>query len=146
MPGVIERPPLPAGPFVVVGLARSGVAAALALRARGAEVVGCDAGPVGDDVRDRLTAAGVAVHAPSEGVGLLAPAATVVKSPGVPQDAPVITAARRLGARVIGELEIGWRLMANEVIVVTGSNGKTTTAELIRHVHREARPPVGVAG
>jgi len=146
MPGVIERPPLPAGPFVVVGLARSGVAAALALRARGAEVLGCDSGPVGADVRARLEAAGVAVHAPSEGVGLLAPAATVVKSPGVPQGAPIVSAARRLGARVVGELEIGWRLLPNEVVAVTGSNGKTTTAELIGHMHREAGVPVAVAG
>jgi UDP-N-acetylmuramoylalanine--D-glutamate ligase len=146
MPGVIERPPLPAGPFVVVGLARSGVAAALALRARGAEVTSCDAQPVGDDVRARLAAAGVAVHAPSEGVGLLAPASTVVKSPGVPQDAPVVATARRLGARVVGELEIGWRLLPNELIAVTGSNGKTTTAELIGHIHRAAGAPVVVAG
>ena len=51
MPGVIDRPPLPPGPFLVVGLARSGIAAALALRARGGEVAGCDAGAVGDDVR-----------------------------------------------------------------------------------------------
>ena len=48
---VIARPPLPPGPLLVVGLARSGVAAALALRARGAEVVGCDAHAVGDEVR-----------------------------------------------------------------------------------------------
>jgi UDP-N-acetylmuramoylalanine--D-glutamate ligase len=146
IPGVIERPPLPAGPFVVVGLARSGVAAALALRARGAEVVACDAQAVAEDVRERLTAAGVTVHAPSEGVGLVAPAATVVKSPGVPQDAPIVTTARRLGARVVGEIEIGWRLLPNEVVAVTGSNGKTTTAELIGHMHREASRPVTVAG
>jgi UDP-N-acetylmuramoylalanine--D-glutamate ligase len=143
---VIERPPLPAGPFVVVGLARSGVAAALALRARGAQVVGCDAGAVDDAVRARLEAVGVAVHAPSEGVALLAPAATVVKSPGVPQDAPVISTALRLGARVVGELEIGWRLLPNELVAVTGSNGKTTTAELIGHIHREAGRSVVVAG
>ena len=146
MPGVIERPPLPAGPFVVVGLARSGVAAALALRARGAEVVACDAQAVGDDVRERLRAAGVTVHAPSEGVDLVAPGVTLVKSPGVPQDAPVVATARRLGARVVGEVEIGWRLLPNEVVAVTGSNGKTTTAELIGHIHREASRSAIVAG
>jgi UDP-N-acetylmuramoylalanine--D-glutamate ligase len=146
MPGVIARPPLPAGPFVVVGLARSGIAAALALRARGAEVVACDAQPVDDDVRERLVAAGVAVHAPSEGVALVAPASTVVKSPGVPQEAPVVATARRLGARVVGEVEIGWRLLPNEFVAVTGSNGKTTTVELIGHIHREAGRPVVVAG
>ena len=146
MAGVIERPPLPAGPFVVVGLARSGVAAALALRARGAEVAACDARAVEEDVRARLDGAGVVVHAPSDGVGLPAPASTVVKSPGVPQDAPVIARARLLGARVVGELEIGWRLLPNDLLAVTGSNGKTTTVELIGHVHRKAGLPVVVAG
>jgi UDP-N-acetylmuramoylalanine--D-glutamate ligase len=143
---VIARPPLPPGPFLVVGLARSGIAAALTLRARGGEVVGCDSGPVSDDARADLEAAGVAVHAPAEGVELLASASTVVKSPGVPQQAPVIAGARRQGLRVVGEVEIGWRLLANEFIAVTGSNGKTTTAELIGHVHREAARPVVVAG
>jgi UDP-N-acetylmuramoylalanine--D-glutamate ligase len=146
MPGVIERPPLPAGPFLIVGLARSGVAAALALRARGAEVAACDANAIDDDVRVRLEAAGVAVHAPSDGLALLAPASTIVKSPGVPRTAAVVASARRLGARVVGELEIGWRLVGNELLAVTGSNGKTTTVELIGHVHREAGRPVVVAG
>jgi UDP-N-acetylmuramoylalanine--D-glutamate ligase len=145
-PSVIARPPLPPGPFLVVGLARSGVAAALALRARGGEVVGCDASAVNDEVRAELAAAGVPVHAPGEGVELLASASTVVKSPGVPQQAPVVAAALRQGLRVIGELEIGWRLLANDFVAVTGSNGKTTTAEAIGHVHRTAGRPVVVAG
>jgi UDP-N-acetylmuramoylalanine--D-glutamate ligase len=143
---VIERPPLPPGPFLVVGLARSGVAAALALRARGGEVVACDAAPVSDDTRAELAAAGVPVHAPTEAVELVARASTVVKSPGVPQQAAVVAAARREGLRVIGELEIGWRLLTNEFIAVTGSNGKTTTAEWIGHVHRAANVEVVVAG
>jgi len=143
---VIVRPPLPAGPFLVVGLARSGVAASLALRARGAEVLGCDAGEVTADIRAALEAAGVAVHAPSDGLGLLRRASTVVKSPGVPQEAPVVAAARHAGTRVVGELEIGWRLLRNPVVAVTGSNGKTTTVELVGHIHREAGVPVAVAG
>jgi UDP-N-acetylmuramoylalanine--D-glutamate ligase len=146
MTGVIPRPPLPPGPFLVVGLARSGLAAALALRARGEEVVGCDAGPVPDDVRARLTAAGVEVRAPSEGVELLAAARELVKSPGVPKEAAVIAAARTQGIPVLGELELGWRLLDQEFIAVTGSNGKTTTTELIGHIHREAGLPVSVAG
>jgi UDP-N-acetylmuramoylalanine--D-glutamate ligase len=144
--GVIARPPLPPGPFLVVGLARSGIAAALTLRARGGEVAGVDSGPVAPGVRAELERAGVAVHAPAEGVDLLASVSTVVKSPGVPQQAPVIAAARRQGLRVVGEVEIGWRLLPNEFIAVTGSNGKTTTAELIGHIHREAGRPVTVAG
>jgi UDP-N-acetylmuramoylalanine--D-glutamate ligase len=140
------RPPLPAGPFVVVGLARSGLAAAAALREQGAEVRACDTGPIPDDARALLDAAGVQVRAPDAGLDLLPGARTLVKSPGVPQEAPVVRAARERGMTVVGELEIAWRLLPNDVIAVTGSNGKTTTVELIGHVHREAGLPVAVAG
>ena len=143
---MIARPPLPPGPLLVVGLARSGVAAAIALRARGAEVVATDAAPVADDVRAGLEAAGIGVHAPSDGLALLGGVATVVKSPGVPAEAPVVAAAQRLGTRIVGELEIGWRLLPNQFVAVTGSNGKTTTVELIGRIHREAGAGVVVAG
>src|SRR3954469_10906449 len=140
------RPALPTGPFLVVGLARSGVAAALALREQGADVVGCDAGDVVPEARAQLERAGVAVHAPDEGVELVATARTLVKSPGVPQEAPAVRLARARGLLVVGELEIGWRLLPQGFVAVTGSNGKTTTVELIGHVHREAGVPVTVAG
>ena len=68
---VLPRPPLPPGPYLVVGLARSGVAVALALRGRGAAVAGCDAGAVSDERRAELEAAGVAVHAGTLGLELL---------------------------------------------------------------------------
>jgi UDP-N-acetylmuramoylalanine--D-glutamate ligase len=74
------------------------------------------------------------------------PPATLVKSPGVPQDAPVVVRARAGGLEVMGELELGWRLVPNEFIAVTGTNGKTTTAELIGAMHRAAGVPVAVAG
>jgi UDP-N-acetylmuramoylalanine--D-glutamate ligase len=137
------RPPVPPGPYLVVGLARSGVAAALAMRARGEEVIGCDAGV--PDV-GRLREAGVEVHVQTQGSELAARARTLVKSPGVPREAAVVTAARERGATVIGELELAWRLIPNEFIAVTGTNGKTTTTELIGHIHREAGLPVAVAG
>ena len=70
----------------------------------------------------------------------------VVKSPGVPAQAPVIAAARERGLPVLGEVEFAWRLIPNEFIAVTGTNGKTTTTELIGHIHREAGRPVAVAG
>ena len=137
------RPPLPPGPFLVVGLARSGVAAALALSARGEEVIGCDAGApeVG-----RLRDAGVEVHLDASGEHLAARARTLIKSPGVPQDAPAVVAARHRGVPVLGELELAWRLIPNEFIAVTGTNGKTTTTEWIGHIHDEACLPVAVAG
>jgi UDP-N-acetylmuramoylalanine--D-glutamate ligase len=140
---VKPRPPLPRGPFLVVGLARSGVAAALALRARGEEVIGVDeaapeVGPLSD--------AGVEVHLQADGAALVERARAVVKSPGVPQLAEAVVAARRRGLPVIGELELAWRLLPNEWIAVTGTNGKTTTVELLGYVHREAGLPVAVAG
>ncbi len=144
------RPLLPGGPYLIVGLARSGVAAALALRAHGEEVIGCDAGPPGtpalDDAARRLSAAGVEVHLDASGAALAARAGTLIKSPGVPQNAPVVVAARARGVPVVGELELAWRLLENEFVAVTGTNGKTTTTEWIGHIHREAALPVAVAG
>lgn len=138
------RPDLPPGPYLVVGLARSGIAAALALRARGEEVLGVDAGaPDGLEV---LVEAGVDLHLREQGVALLERARTLVKSPGVPAQAPVIAQARLRGMSVIGELELAWRLLPNEFIAVTGTNGKTTTVELVGHIHREAGLAVAVAG
>jgi UDP-N-acetylmuramoylalanine--D-glutamate ligase len=144
------RPPLPPGPYLVVGLARSGVAAALALRMRGAEVIGVDAGRVDArglaDAAGRLVEAGVEVRLDASGVDLAARARTLIKSPGVPHHAPVVQAARARGTPVLGELELAWRLIPNQFIAVTGTNGKTTTTEWIGHVHVEAGLPVAVAG
>src|SRR6476646_4165373 len=99
MRGVIARPPLPEGPFVVVGLARSGLAASLALAERGEAVVATDARVVDGEQRHRLEAAGVTVRDGEAGAEVLAGARTVVKSPGVPQEAAVIVAARERGVR-----------------------------------------------
>jgi UDP-N-acetylmuramoylalanine--D-glutamate ligase len=147
---VKSRPALPPGPYLVVGLARSGVAAALALRARGEEVIGCDVGALQDPqlaaAAGRLRQAGVEVHLDASGDVIAARARTLIKSPGVPQDAPAVLAARSRGISVLGELELAWRLLPNEFIAVTGTNGKTTTTEWIGHIHREAGLPAAVAG
>jgi UDP-N-acetylmuramoylalanine--D-glutamate ligase len=125
---VKPRPPLPGGPYLVVGLARSGLAALQVLRARDERAEGTDSRLGGD------------------GVAELEHARAVVKSPGVPAEAPVIAQARERGLPVLGEVEFAWRLIPNEFIAVTGTNGKTTTAELIGHIHREAGLAVTVAG
>jgi UDP-N-acetylmuramoylalanine--D-glutamate ligase len=137
------RPPLPEGPFLILGLARSGSAAALALRARGLEVIGAD---TGEPPIAHLENAGVEVHSQSTGVDLLARARTLVKSPGIPSSAPAVIGARQRGLEVVGELELAWRLIANEFLAITGTNGKTTTTELIGHIHRVAGLSVAVAG
>ena len=132
------RPPLPDGPYLVVGLARSGTAAARMLREHG-EVVGVDSGTpeLPADIDARLSVDGVELL---DGVGC------VVKSPGVPNEAPVIVAARQRGVAVLGELELAWRLLPNPLVAVTGTNGKTTTTELLAAIWREADLPVAVAG
>jgi UDP-N-acetylmuramoylalanine--D-glutamate ligase len=134
------RPPLPPGPWLVVGLARSGIAAGRALTARGEDVVGVDAGhPEGE--------AGFSVRLGTDGLAELERAAAVVKSPGVPREAPVIAAARSRGVPVLGELELAWRLLDTQPwVVITGTNGKTTTTELLGAIYREAGLPHAVVG
>lgn len=138
------RPPLPGGPYLVVGLARSGRAAARLLAGRGERVTGCDSGsPEG---AEELGAAGVDVRLSTDGVGLLGGTGCLVKSPGVPPEAPVVAAARERGVAVLGELELAWRLLGNRFVAVTGTNGKTTVTELLGHLWRAAGEPVAVAG
>jgi UDP-N-acetylmuramoylalanine--D-glutamate ligase len=138
------HPELPEGPFLVVGLARSGQAAARLLAGRGEDVVGVDSGdPKG---AAGLAGAGVEVVLDTDGLAQLDGTRTVVKSPGVPREAPVIAAALERGIDVIGELELGWRAIPNRFLAVTGTNGKTTTAELLGHLYRTAAEPVAVAG
>jgi len=139
-----QRPPLPEGPFLVVGLARSGVAAAEALRARGERVYGTDSG--NPPAAARLAELGVEVVLDGDGTELLDRVSAVVKSPGVPASAPPIEGARERGIEVLGELELGWRMLPNRFVAVTGTNGKTTVAEWLGHVWREAGAEVVVAG
>ena len=143
-PGLKPRPPLPEGPFLVVGLARSGAAIASVLAERGETVLGVDSGT--PEEAAGLERAGVEVSLGVDGTRQLDRARTLVKSPGVPQDAPVVEAARQRGVEVTGELELAWRLIPNPFCAVTGTNGKTTTTELIGHLHRTAGRPVVVAG
>ena len=102
------RPPLPPGPYVVVGLARSGRAAALALAQRGEQVIGLDAGA--PDGLEELAASGVEVHADAQATALPPSARALVKSPGVPPQAPAIadcSAIRILAFVVHGIVSVG---------------------------------------
>jgi UDP-N-acetylmuramoylalanine--D-glutamate ligase len=116
------RPPLPPGPYLVVGQGLSGRAVAALL----------------DDV--------IAVDNDAEGMAYLADVRTVVKSPGIRPSVELIRAAHAAGKIVVGELEMAWRLLPNEFIAVTGTNGKTTTAALLGEIHRLAEIPHAVAG
>jgi UDP-N-acetylmuramoylalanine--D-glutamate ligase len=120
------------------------VAAAEMLVARGEEVIGVDSGhPEG---AAGLAGLGVEVSLDGQGIEHLERVRTVVKSPGVPREAPVIEAALRRGVEVSGELELAWRAIPNRFAAITGTNGKTTTAELLGHLYRTAGEPAAVAG
>src|SRR5581483_551750 len=130
---------------LVLGLARSGQAAALALARRGAAVVGADRAVELD--AGRLEAAGVEVRAGSEEEALLEGVELVVKSPGVPAESPLAAAARARGLPIWSEVELGYRLLhGNPLVGVTGTNGKTTTTELLGAIFRAAGRDVEVAG
>jgi UDP-N-acetylmuramoylalanine--D-glutamate ligase len=135
---------IPARNVLVVGLARSGEAAALALARRGVSVVGVDRDPSLE--AGRLRAAGVEVVLGAEDPALLDGMDLLVKSPGVPGEAPLVAAARERALAVWSEVELGSRLLANPLLGVTGTNGKTTTSELLGAIFRAADRPVAVAG
>jgi UDP-N-acetylmuramoylalanine--D-glutamate ligase len=99
---------------LVLGLARSGRAAQAALEAGGTEVVAVDR-TLGND----------------EDLSLLDGVEVLVKSPGVPGEAPLVVAARERGIPVWSEIELASRLLPNPILGVTGTNGKTTTTELL---------------
>ena len=126
---------------LVVGLARSGRAAVAALQRSGADVVAYDADPGIDDAGTEVeVTAGTWADHLLDGVGL------VVKSPGVPAEAPPVAAARARGIPVISEIELGVRLLPNPLIGVTGTNGKTTTTALLGAVLDAAGWKAEVAG
>ncbi len=130
----------------VVGLARSGAAAARALHALGALVTVTDKKPL-----DQLTAAttslgsGIAVEAGGHPERIFVEADLIVLSPGVPKIAPVLQAQRR-GVKVISELELAWLLSDAPYIGITGTNGKSTVTTLVGLMLAKAKKNVLVAG
>ncbi|MGH3041074.1 MAG: Mur ligase family protein, partial [Gaiellaceae bacterium] len=129
---------------LVLGLARSGEAAALALARRGVRVVGVDRNEELD--AGRLREHGVEVVLGAEDPALVDDVDLLIKSPGVPDEVPLVAAARARGVAVWSEVELGARILANPLLGVTGTNGKTTTSELLGEIFRAAGRPVTVAG
>jgi len=116
----------------VVGLARSGVAAARLIRRLGGRVLASDSGTresLSAEARD-LEHLGCGLWTGGHSDAAFAGADLVVVSPGVPLELPALEAARARGVPVIGELELGWRVMEADLIAITGTNGKTTTTAL----------------
>jgi UDP-N-acetylmuramoylalanine--D-glutamate ligase len=120
------------------------MAAAHVLVGAGASVVGYDQN--GSLEVGRLRELGVELHLGREEERLLQGIDLVVKSPGVPGETVLVQGARARGVPVWSEIELGARLLSNPILGVTGTNGKTTTSELLGAVFRAAVRPVEVAG
>ena len=135
-------------PVLVVGLARSGVAAAGFLASRGARVVATDRKPAGELPEEALSLArrGVTLELDGHRPASFRSAALVVVSPGVPWDLPELAAARRAGVTVMAELELGYRFLPGRVAAVTGTKGKSTTTAALGAMLREAGQDVRVGG
>jgi UDP-N-acetylmuramoylalanine--D-glutamate ligase len=121
---------------LVVGLGRSGVASALFLQSRGAQVTVSDAKSE-DQLRElipTLLDAGIAVETGAHGERTFRNQDLIVVSPGVPVDAAPLAQARALGQPVIGEIELASLFLQGPVIAITGSNGKTTTTTLVGEI------------
>ena len=133
---------------LVVGLGKSGLAAALFLRDRGARVTVSDtrsAAALQDQI-PALLEAGIMVEAGGHGLLTFRRQDLIVVSPGVPLDTPEVKQAQQLGLTVIGELELASRFLQGEIVAITGSNGKTTTTTLIGKIFENAGRPTLVGG
>ena len=134
--------------ILVIGAARSGVACAQFLAARGAVVALNDRKPLAEWPTDALAlkAQQVGLLAGEVPMWLLDQLDLVVLSPGVPSRAIPVRYAARAGAQVIGEVELAYRFLRGRVVGITGSNGKTTTTTLIGDILRDAGRPTQVGG
>jgi UDP-N-acetylmuramoylalanine--D-glutamate ligase len=133
---------------LVVGLGKSGLAAALFLRRRGAQVTVSDirsAEALANDIPSLLEA-GINVEAGGHGLLTFRRQDLIVVSPGVPLDTPELTQVRRFGLPVIGELELAARFLKGKTLAITGSNGKTTTTSLVGEILKAAGLPTLVGG
>src|SRR2546423_3270993 len=133
---------------LIVGAARSGIAAARFLLAQGAVVALTDKKPIEQWTPEALALkeSGVGLLPGEPPSWLLDQLDLVVVSPGVPANIIPIRYAERAGAEVIGEVELAARFLKGRIIGITGSNGKTTTTSLIGELLRDADLPVQVGG
>ena len=121
---------------LVVGLGRSGVASALFLKSRGAQVTVSDAKSE-DQLRAEIPVLldhGIAVETGRHGERTFQNQDLIVVSPGVPVDAQPLAQARALGEQVIGEIELASAFLPGPIVAITGSNGKTTTTTLVGEI------------
>jgi UDP-N-acetylmuramoylalanine--D-glutamate ligase len=133
---------------LVVGLGKSGTAAALFLHRQGAKVTVSDSRSAQDLEREipALLDAGIMVETGGHGLLTFRRQDLIIVSPGVPSDTPELEQSRAFGLPVIGELELACRFLQGQITAVTGSNGKTTTTSLIGKIFADGGRDTLVGG
>ena len=132
--------------LVVLGGAESGVGAAVLAKVKGFDVFLSDSGKIKDEYAEMLDKWGIPYEQGGHTESLILNADEVVKSPGIPSTAPMVTALRSRGTHIISEIEFAARYDNAKKICITGSNGKTTTTSLIHFLLKEAGLNVGLGG
>lgn len=131
---------------VILGGGESGVGAAILAKDLGHDVFLSDFGHITDKYRAVLDAEGIAYEDGGHTYERILDADIVVKSPGIPKEAPVMVAVAEKAIPVVSEIEFAGRHTDAKMVCITGSNGKTTTTMLIYHILSEAGLDVGLAG
>ena len=132
--------------IVILGAGESGAGAAVLAKVKGFETFVSDMSAIKDKYKELLDSHAIAWEEGHHTEELILNADEVVKSPGIPNDAPLILKLKAQGTPVISEIEFAGRYTDAKMICITGSNGKTTTTSLIYHIFKSAGLNVGLAG
>lgn len=132
--------------IVILGGGESGAGAAILAQTKGFDVFLSDSGALQDKYKEELSGKNIRFEEKGHTESLILSADEIIKSPGIPEDAPLIVAARSKNIPVISEIEFAGRYTTAKKICITGSNGKTTTTSLIYHILQSAGLNVGLGG
>ena len=132
--------------IVILGAGESGCGAAVLAKKLGFDVFVSDFGGIADKYKEMLDGREIPWEEKRHTEELILNAGEVIKSPGIPDEAPIIVKIKDAGIPIISEIEFAGRYTNAKMICITGSNGKTTTTSLIYHIFREAGLNVGLAG
>lgn len=132
--------------IVILGGGESGAGSAILAQAKGFDVFLSDSGSLQEKYKEELFGKNIDFEEKGHTESLILSADEIIKSPGIPEDAPLIVAARSRNIPVISEIEFAGRYTSAKKICITGSNGKTTTTSLIYHILQSAGLNVGLGG
>ena len=132
--------------IVILGAGESGTGAAVLAQKQGFDTFVSDMSAIKDNYKAMLNERGIAWEEKKHTEELILNADEVIKSPGIPNKAPIIIKLKNQGTPIISEIEFAGRYTNAKMICITGSNGKTTTTSLIYHIFKKAGLNVGLAG